>query len=107
MHKQTTGVVNCQDEYEGPLTSYKKHDIEQLYIPTVDHFEPTYEQLCDSVEFIERIKSEGNGVYIHCKSGVGRSAAVAYCWLLKEVRTHVENYLIFSSYTHSDAACLS
>merc|ERR1719203_2072513 len=33
--------------------------------------------------FIEHHRSRGSGVYIHCKSGRGRSAAVAMAWLMK------------------------
>ncbi len=79
------GVINLQDEYAGPVEEYKRLNIDQLYLPTVDHYEPTYEDLKRSVSFIEKHTGRGGGVYIHCKSGVGRSAAVAFCWLLKEV----------------------
>ena len=36
------------------------------------------------VEFIEKHQKEGNKVYIHCKAGHGRSAAVALAWLAKQ-----------------------
>ncbi len=34
-------VLNMQDEYCGPIDEYKKHGIQQLHIPVIDHFEPT------------------------------------------------------------------
>jgi len=33
--------------------------------------------------FIEHHRKRGSGVYIHCKSGRGRSAAIAMAWLLQ------------------------
>lgn len=32
--------------------------------------------------FIKKNKDAGVRVYVHCKGGNGRSAAVAFCWLL-------------------------
>ena len=37
------GVVNLCSEYEGPVSAYKREGIEQLWIPSVDHFEPEIE----------------------------------------------------------------
>ena len=36
-----------------------------------------------AVSFIEHHRKRGSGVYIHCKSGRGRSAAIAMAWLLE------------------------
>jgi atypical dual specificity phosphatase len=77
------GVVNMMDEYTGPEKTYKKHGVEQLRLPTVDHCEPCLDDLRQAVAFISRIRCEGQSVLVHCKSGKGRSAAVAMCWLMK------------------------
>eukprot|EP00941_MAST-03F_sp_MAST-3F-sp1_P002891 g2891.t1 len=77
------GVINFMDEYTGPTELYQKHNITQLYLPTIDHCEPTLSNLKDGVAFIERYKEEGKAVYLHCKSGKGRSAALAMCYLMK------------------------
>ncbi|KAG9405780.1 Phosphatidylglycerophosphatase and protein-tyrosine phosphatase 1 [Aphanomyces cochlioides] len=76
-------VVNLCDEYEGPVAEYKKNNITQLRLPTVDHTEPTLDDIRKAIEFIEFHKSRGSRVYVHCKAGAGRSAAIAFCWLLK------------------------
>ena len=39
--------------------------------------------------FIEHHRKRGSGVYIHCKSGRGRSAAVAMAWLMHHRRMDV------------------
>ena len=76
------GVVNMCDEYRGPVSSYKKLGIEQLRLPTVDHFEPSFEDLKKAVEFIQKYEAEGGRVYVHCRAGHGRSAAAVFAWLL-------------------------
>jgi atypical dual specificity phosphatase len=80
------GVINCQDEYVGPVEKYKKMGMKQLHIPIVDHVEPTFEELKSAIRFIDEYSlSEDTTiaqVYCHCKGGHGRSAAIAICWLM-------------------------
>jgi protein-tyrosine phosphatase len=47
-----------------------------------DHMEPTLEAVEAAVDFIKEKRDSGVRVYVHCKGGNGRSAAVAFCWLL-------------------------
>ena len=70
------GVVNLMDEWKGPVAAYQKYGIQQLYLPTVDHVEPSVSDMQRAVNFIRRIRSqqENNAVFIHCKGGHGRSA---------------------------------
>ena len=76
------GVVNMCDEYRGPVSSYERLGIENLHLPTVDHFEPSVEDLKRAVSFIQKHESRGGRVYVHCRAGHGRSAAAVYAWLL-------------------------
>ena len=76
------GVINMCDEYRGPTSSYARLGVEQLRLPTVDHFEPSVEDLKRAVSFISKHEARGDRVYVHCKAGHGRSAAVVYSWLL-------------------------
>ncbi len=46
-----TRVLNLQDEYGGPVEAYRRHGIEQLWVPVVDHMEPSPEQLHEAVAF--------------------------------------------------------
>jgi atypical dual specificity phosphatase len=39
------GVINLCEEYRGPRRKYKELGIEELYLPTTDHFEPSFEDL--------------------------------------------------------------
>lgn len=75
------GVINLCDEYSGPKSDYLDLGIKQLRLPVVDHFEPNCEQIEEAIKFIKVFKDKGEKVYIHCKAGHGRSAAIAFCWL--------------------------
>jgi len=76
------GVINMCEEYRGPIRSYQKLGIEHLRLPTVDHFEPSVEDLKKAVSFIQKHEEKGGRVYVHCRAGHGRSAAAVYAWLL-------------------------
>jgi len=79
---QVRAVINMCAEYPGPLKKYKQLGIRQLWLPTVDHFEPSLEHLKDAVEFIAEHKALNKRVYVHCRVGHGRSAAVVFAWML-------------------------
>lgn len=81
---QIRGVVNLCEEYRGPVGSYSRLGMKQLYLPTVDHFEPSVESLEKAVKFIDRCSKDGKRVYVHCRAGHGRSAAVVFAWLLSK-----------------------
>jgi atypical dual specificity phosphatase len=70
------------DEYPGPLKKYQRLGIRQLWLPTVDHFEPSLEHLKYAVAFIAEHKALNKRVYVHCRVGHGRSAAVVFAWML-------------------------
>ena len=76
------GVINMCQEWRGPTRQYKTLGIEELYLPTTDHFEPELEDLISALSFINRFEAQGKSVYIHCRAGHGRSGAVAFAWLL-------------------------
>jgi atypical dual specificity phosphatase len=40
-----------------------------LYLPTVDHLEPTVEDMRKAVHFIEQHVQQGRKVLIHCMAG--------------------------------------
>lgn len=63
------GVVNMCDEYRGPVALYDRLGMKHIRLRTVDHFEPTFEQLQEAVAFIQHYKAEGTRVYVHCRAG--------------------------------------
>jgi len=82
-HLNARAIINLCDEFKGPARYYKRKKIDLLWLKTVDHKEPTVEAMHTACSFIEHMRSKGSGVYIHCKSGRGRSAAIAMAWLMK------------------------
>lgn len=54
-----------------------------LNLPVLDLTCPTDAQIADAMAFIRAHQSRG-AVYIHCKIGYSRSAAIAGAWLLEE-----------------------
>ena len=76
------GVINLCAEYRGPDRSYKQLGMRHLRLPTTDHFEPSVEDLERAVQFIAEHEALGKKVYVHCRAGHGRSAAVVLAWLL-------------------------
>jgi len=79
------GVINMCEEYVGPMKEYNRLGIEQLHLPTIDHTQPSFEDMRRAVEFIADYEANDKGrVYVHCKAGHGRSAAIVYAWLLSK-----------------------
>ena len=76
------GVINMCEEWKGPTRQYKKLGIEELYLPTIDHFEPSQEDMISAISFIKRHEAQGNKVYVHCRAGHGRSGAVVLAWMM-------------------------
>ena len=79
---QIRGVINLCEEYRGPEQTYKRLGMRHLRLPTTDHFEPSVEDLERAVKFIAEHEALGKRVYVHCRAGHGRSAAVVFAWLL-------------------------
>jgi predicted protein tyrosine phosphatase len=53
-----------------------------LCLPTDDDYAPTLEQLREGAAFIAEEVDRGGGVYVHCKSGIGRAAVMAAAYLV-------------------------
>eukprot|EP01132_Coremiostelium_polycephalum_P000991 gene991-1257_t len=83
-------VVNLCDEYDGPLSEYSKHSIDQLHLPVVDHYEPSVQEIRQAIQFIEDKVSKRHRVFVHCKAGRGRSAAIIICWIAYSQKISLE-----------------
>ena len=77
------GVVNTCEEYPGPEALYRELGMTQLRVPTIDFTAPNLQDVERAVDFINDYRRRGEGVYIHCKAGRGRSATVVLCWLVQ------------------------
>ncbi len=74
-----TSVLDLTAEFSEPKALRHLH---YKNIPILDLTAPTSDQLEEMVRFIER-ESAGGIVYVHCKIGYSRTAAVAAAYLLR------------------------
>lgn len=62
---------------------WKKVGIEQRVLSCPDFFPPPLDILEEGAKLLDTYLTEGKRVYIHCKSGKGRSASVVMAYFLK------------------------
>ena len=74
-----TAVIDLTGEFTEP-SAFRA--INYLNLPVLDLTAPTPDQLQIATDFISREREQGT-VYIHCKIGYSRTAAVAGAWLIK------------------------
>ncbi|KAL5723961.1 hypothetical protein ACHQM5_007289 [Ranunculus cassubicifolius] len=80
------GVVTMNESYETLVRTslYQAYDIEHLVLPTRDYlFAPSFGDICQAVDFINRNALNGKTTYVHCKAGRGRSTTIVLCYLIK------------------------
>ena len=70
-------------EYREVSKLYNEFGIDELRLPTGDHLEPSVNYLLTGFEFLYRHLhlNQRDAVYVHCKGGRGRSAAVVFVYL--------------------------
>ncbi|KCV67900.1 hypothetical protein H696_05629 [Fonticula alba] len=84
--QRLSAVVNMCSEFNLNSELYDKLDLPQLRLPTLDFSVPSIPALCAGVAFLSRwlTPSEDNPrptVYVHCKAGRGRSAALVVLYV--------------------------
>jgi len=78
---RVTAVVNlCREWDSGSLA--RAAGVQYLHLPTIDYDVPALEDCISGAAFIHRFAQSGETVYVHCKAGRGRSAAVVYAYLV-------------------------
>jgi len=83
-----SAVVNLRIEFDDAAAGVagERH----LYLPTEDDRAPSLEQLREGAEFIREVTAGGEGVYVHCGSGVGRAPTLAAAYLVSTGLTPME-----------------
>jgi protein-tyrosine phosphatase len=89
-------VVNVSCELVDPTAALRAARIDYLRVPCWDTRAPTLDDAERGVRFVARHVGLGLPVYVHCASGVGRSVALAICYLaayegfaIEEAERHV------------------
>jgi atypical dual specificity phosphatase len=79
-----TAVVNLCEEFPGQPARLAALGMTQLHLPTLDYHCPSLDDINTALDFIRRRLADrpGEKIYVHCKAGRGRSAAVALCYLM-------------------------
>ncbi|KAI9470427.1 protein-tyrosine phosphatase-like protein [Zychaea mexicana] len=86
LHSQerVQAIVNLCAEFPGYKSLYDELGMKQTLLPTSDFTIPHLEHIEQGVDDILDIAQQNLGcIYLHCKAGRGRSAAIALCYLLR------------------------
>ncbi len=86
-------VVNMCAEYNGPRKAYKKYNIEQLHLPTVDSTAPSFKTIEKAMKFMKEACEKNEKIFVHCKGGMGRSATIVFCHLVANEKMSPESAL--------------
>lgn len=54
----------------------------ELWLPVVDCFMPSQEQLALAALYLDGVVSQGGRVVVHCKHGIGRAPMTVACYLI-------------------------
>ena len=86
-------VINMCAEYSGPRKTYQQFGIKQLYLPTVDSTAPSLETIEKAMEFLKEAYERQENFFVHCKSGMARSATIVLCNLIVNEQMSPEDAL--------------
>jgi protein-tyrosine phosphatase len=81
-------------EYNGPRKTYEKYHIKQLHLPTVDCTSPSLKSIEKAMEFMNEAYTKNQKIFVHCKTGMARSATIVLCHLVANENLSPENALI-------------
>ncbi|CAF4985854.1 unnamed protein product [Rotaria sp. Silwood1] len=75
-------VINMCAEYRGPRETYKKYNMKQLHLPTIDCTAPSLKTIEKAIKFMNEAYTNNKKIFVHCKAGMGRSATIVLCYLV-------------------------
>lgn len=94
-----THILDLREPHEWAPPRYgvqALHEIEQagltrLHLPITDMGAPTPVELQKAVEFIDGVMAEPKtGLYVHCRAGMERTAAILIAWWARKHKTTYE-----------------
>jgi hypothetical protein len=75
--------ITCDISLEGEALDAPYGVEAYVWIPTIDHFAPTIDQVNFGVEALKKLVAEKKKIYIHCKNGHGRSSTLMSAYLMR------------------------
>lgn len=77
--------LECSTLVGKPITSdeWKSVGVENLVLHSPDFYPPSFELLIKGSDFINKQVIQHKKVYVHCKSGMGRSASIVAAYLMR------------------------
>jgi atypical dual specificity phosphatase len=67
-----------------PVPPYLPLAARRLAFPIEDFGVPSVTTLRAALDAIDNALAAGEGVYLHCRAGIGRTGTVAACWLIEQ-----------------------
>ena len=77
-------IVDLRSESRDDEVLLRRHGITLLHLPTHDHHAVSQPMLEDGVAFVQPFLDRRERVLIHCEHGIGRSATLALCVLVRQ-----------------------
>ena len=90
-------VINCCEEYSGPITLYDKHNVSYFNLNCLDFCDVPLDKIEATMNHISSLVDPHPVIYIHCKAGRGRAVTIATAWLAQkylEGDTRVANEIV-------------
>lgn len=83
LRRQGVGAVLSLTETPLPEEAVAAHELAMLHLPVPDLHPPAPEQFMTALSFIDRQRSLGHAVVVHCLAGQGRTGAVLAAYLIR------------------------
>ena len=77
-------VVDLREEGKDDEELMAQHDIRFLHLPVRDRWPPSQSQMTQGADWVLTQMEQQRKTLVHCKEGIGRSAALACCVLMRQ-----------------------